>query len=151
MKFIFTSCLALCAAPVLAQEVLPCDWQASARNVVEPWADNTRTFANGDVRLVSIDTIEPAAGFAYLMILSPPYDEVGDRQCAMIGAGAGMGFAGLEFGSLKAGYDPAVGLVFDLVVRGYDPETAKTPRQFLNVTLNQATGAISAAVGVDRN
>jgi hypothetical protein len=151
MKFILSLCIAACAAPAMAQEVMPCDWQSSARNVVEPWEDNSRTFANGDVRLINFDTIEPAVGFAYLMILSPPYDELGDRQCAVIGAESGVGFAGLDFDSLEAGYDPAVGLVFDLVVRGYDPETAKTPRKFLNVTLNQATGAIGAVVTADRN
>jgi hypothetical protein len=151
MKFILSLCIAACAAPAFAQEVSPCDWQSSARNVVEPWAENTATFADGDVRLINLDTIEPAVGFAYLMILSPPFDELGDRQCAVIGAGSGVGFAGLDFGSLEAGYDPAVGLVFDLVVRGYDPETADTPRKFLNVTLNQATGAIGAVVTADRN
>ncbi len=151
MKFIFLLCLSALAAPAIAQDVMPCEWQSSARNVVEPWAENTRTFANGDVRLINIDTVEPAVGFAYLMILSPPYDELGDRQCAVIGAAPGIGFAGLDFDSLEAGYDPAVGLVFDMVVRGYDPETGATPRKFLNVTLNQATGAIGAVVTADRN
>ena len=151
MKFILSLCLAVNAAPAFAQEVMPCDWQGSVRNVVEPWADNTRTFANGDVRLANLDTIEPAVGFAYLMILSPPFDELGSRQCAVIGAESGLGFAGLDFENLEAGYDPAVGLTFDLVVRVYDPETGKTPRKALRVTLNQATGAIGATVMAGRN
>ncbi|WP_341368285.1 hypothetical protein [Yoonia sp. BS5-3] len=57
--------------PAAAQEAIPCDWQASAQHLVEPWEENSRTFANGDVRVAALDTIEPAAGFAYLMVLSP--------------------------------------------------------------------------------
>ncbi len=55
--------LALClAAPVAAQTVGDCDtWQTSARNLAEPWEANSRTFANGDIRVALLDTIEPAA------------------------------------------------------------------------------------------
>ena len=137
------------AAPVTAQEVQPCDWQASAQSIVEPWEENSRSFANGDVRLAFLDTIEPAAGFAYLLVLSPPYAELGDRQCAVIGQGAGVGFAGLDFDSLDAGYDPAVGLIFELIVQEYDPEKSTGVRRFLTVTLNQSTGAINTTLSAD--
>ena len=41
----------LAAAPAAAQTVSRCEgWQASVANLVEPWEDNTRTFANGAVR-----------------------------------------------------------------------------------------------------
>lgn len=128
---------------------MSCDWQSSEQNIVEPWEENTRTFANGDVRVVNLDTIEPAIGFAYLMILSPPRDSIGDRQCQVIGAAEGIGFAGFDFDSLTAGYDPAVGLVFEIVADVYDPATDTTPRRFLNFTLNQTTGEITAQISAD--
>ena len=128
---------------------MPCDWQSSARNIVEPWDENARVFANGDVRIVNLDTIEPAIGFAYLMVLSPPRDILGGRQCQVIGAAEGIGFAGFDFDTLTAGYDPAVGLIFEVVTYAYDPETDTTPRRFLTITLNQATGDISAVVSAD--
>ena len=142
------SLLAL-STPVAAQEIMPCEWQASAQSIVEPWSENSRTFANGDVRVTNLDTIEPAVGFAYLMVLSPPYDELGGRQCALVGAGRGVGFAGLDFDSLVSGYDPSVGLIFEVVVRVYDPDTATAPRRFLTVTLNQSTGDMTSNLTAD--
>jgi hypothetical protein len=37
-------------------------WQASARNIPEPWQSSTRTLANGEIRVILPDTVEPAAG-----------------------------------------------------------------------------------------
>lgn len=132
--------------PALAQSVEPCDWRASAQALVEPWdsAQNTRTFANGDVRLAITDTIEPAAGAFHLMVLSPPFDEVGARQCRVVSANGSTGFAGLTLDAMSADYDPAVGLVFLVPANGYDPKTSDFTAQTLRLTLNQATGALTA-------
>ena len=135
-------CLGLLAgAPVMAQEAVPCDWPARADNIAEPWEEYTRTFAEGKVRLALLDTAEPAAAAFHVFVLSPPYDELGLRQCRTIGLN-GMGFAGADFGSLQAAYDPAVGLIFTMTVQVYDGMDY-TPRT-LRFTLNQATGAIGA-------
>lgn len=142
LRLLLPMLLAL-STPAAAQVVMPCDWQAGAQNIVEPWEQNTRTFANGNVRLAFLDTIEPAAGYAYLMILSPPLDELGGRQCVVVGYDW-MGFAGMDFAGLAADYDPAIGLLFDLPVWTFDPNRATPPRRLLHVTLNQATGAVGA-------
>ncbi|WP_425098086.1 hypothetical protein [Tropicibacter sp. S64] len=135
------TCIAL---PTLApaQQVMECDWQASARNLPEPWEAYTRTFSNGAVRLAMLDTIEPAAGWAYLLILSPPHNELGDRQCRVVGLN-GMGFAGMTFDALQADYDPAQGLIFTLPVSlpGGGDQFVDTA---LRIVLNQATGQIDA-------
>ena len=61
-RLVFVLLLVLAsAAHASAQSVEDCDWRASAQALIEPWEDNTRTFANGDVRLAVTDTIEPAA------------------------------------------------------------------------------------------
>lgn len=137
------------AAPVTAQELLPCDWQTSARNLIEPWEDNTRTFANGDVRIAALDTIEPAVGFAYLMILSPPYDALGGRQCAAIGHTGGMGFAGMAFDTLQSGYEPGQGLTLKLQVTVFEPADGDFSQQSLEIIVNQASGAITASLAAD--
>lgn len=132
----------LLAAPATAQQVIPCDWIARADAIVEPWEDHTATFANGKVRLALMDVIEPAAGAYHILILSPPHDELGGRQCRTLGMTSSIGFSGIDWDSLDAGYDPAVGLTFEVHVEVYNGEYSE--RRNLTFTLNQATGAIGA-------
>lgn len=146
MTRFITLLLALLPLNATAQEVLPCDWQASSQALVEPWEDNTRLFANGKVRIALLDTIEPAAGAFYLLILSPPYDELGGRQCRVIGASQSIGFGGLSLEGMQAGYDPSLGLTFALNANRYDPETSLFPPVKLMVNLNQSTGDIAAII-----
>ena len=145
--------LALVAAsvlvsPVSAQTVTNCDrWEANAQNLAEPWENNSRTFANGEVRLAVLDTLEPAAGAFHLLVLSPPYSELGDRQCRVVSATpGGIGFAGILFDDMTAGYDPETGLGLDLPVVVYLPETADFQTVGLGLTINQATGDIGAKI-----
>jgi hypothetical protein len=139
--------LLACAAPVaaVAQGVGDCDgYQASVRALAEPWEQNTRQFANGAVRLAVVDTVEPAAGGFHLVILSPPYDEIGSRQCAVVSTPDGIGFAGLDLIDAQAGYDAATGLSFAIPARRWSAEVDDFVDAVLSVTLNQATGAITA-------
>lgn len=139
---------ALClATPLAAQTVSDCDWRASSQALVEPWDDNSRTFANGKTRLAVTDTIEPGAGAFHLVILSPPYDELGGRQCKVVSLDGSIGFAGLNFGALSAGYDPARGLLFDVPVQVYDAPSGDFLPNWLGLTVNQATGQIDAWLG----
>ncbi len=135
--------LTLASAPAMAADVqvLDCDWQSNARNIVEPWEANTRTFSNGKTRIAALDTIEPAAGWAYVLVLSPPYDELGSRQCKVIGMN-GMGFAGMDFSQMQSSYDPNRGLSFTVPVAEYNFDTGAGVPRLLWFQLNQATGAI---------
>lgn len=144
MRTIFAAALASCMAmSASAQSVQPCDWQARADAIVEPWEDNSRTFANGDVRIALLDTIEPAAGAFWLLVLAPPYDELGGRSCYVIGDRA-AGFNGLLFDGLEANYDPAQGLVFTVPVFVYDPVYSDSAAFTLRFVVNQARGAVTA-------
>jgi hypothetical protein len=76
--------------------------------------------------------------------MSPPYDEVGGRQCKVIGVES-YGFSGMAFDTLTASYDPASGLTFAVPVQAYDERQGDHFGWFtLRVTLNQASGAITA-------
>jgi len=130
--------------PLAAQDIADCDWQARADAIYEPWEEFSRTYANGDVRLALLDTIEPAAGSFHLLVLSPPYDELGGRQCKTIGLSGGLGFSGIGFEELQAEYDPEVGLIFGAQVQYFDGEMADFLSGDLIFTLNQGTGQIEA-------
>ncbi len=146
MKRLITSLLAAAclSTPALAQSVSECDWRSSAAVLAEPWEENTRTYSNGKVRLAVVDTIEPAAGAFHLLILSPPYSEVGDRQCRIISKNDTIGFSGLDLSKIEASYDPARGLLFTLPAGNYNPDTGGSIWHPLSITLNQATGKITA-------
>ncbi len=129
-----------------AASLAPCDdWRSSVQAIAEPWEDNTRLFADGEVRLTVIDTGEPAAGSFFLLILSPPYDEeAGGRQCRVLSLDETMGFAGLTLKSATAQYDPASGLTVTIPATRWLPETDSYTDATLSVTLNQSDGAIQA-------
>ena len=147
MKF-KSALVALCLPGTLwAQTVSDCDWRASAHALVEPWDINSRTFSNGQTRLALTDTIEPAAGSYHLVVLSPPYDELGGRQCKVISLDGSIGFAGVNFGALNAAYDPSQGLLFDLPVEVFDAPSGAFLPNWLSLTVNQATGRIDAWLG----
>ena len=135
----------LSAPPSLAQTAADCDgWQGHARNIPEPWSEHSRSYANGDIRVALIDTIEPAVGAFYLLVLAPPFGELGDRHCAIIGEDDGVtGFAGLDFSGIDAGYDPATGLTVRLPVTLFAPETGGFDPAILAVSINQASGEIT--------
>ena len=139
--------LTLTALPAQAVTVAPCDGLASVRAIAEPWEANTRIFANGDIRLVVLDTIEPAAGAFHLAILHPPRDELGSPMCSQVSASEGIGFGGMDIGPATASYDPARGLTVALPVSVYDPDAAEfyTVKRLL-VTINQSSGAVMAVV-----
>ncbi len=133
------------AAPVAAQSTIDClGWQASAQNIPEPWESHIRTFANGNIRVALLDTVEPAAGAFYMMVLAPPVDELGSRNCAIVAEADGnIGFAGLFWDQLGANYDPATGLTLRVPVSRFAPSTGGFDPAILAVTINQAAGTIT--------
>ena len=145
--------LAMClATQAVAQDggdpiaVSPCgDYRSRADAIAEPWEMSTATFANGEVRLVLMYTIEPAAAAFHLLVLSPPYDEVGGRTCQVLSRFESHGWTGIAFDTLDTQYDPAKGLSFQL--EAWDlPEVTEDPL-VIRFTLNQATGEITGTTG----
>lgn len=143
----FALCLMMLATlPAKAVTVTACDGLASVRAIAEPWEANTRTFANGAIRLVVLDTIEPAAAAFHLAILHPPRDELGSPMCTLVSASEGTGFGGMGIGPATPAYDPSRGLTVSLPVSLYDADTADFVDGVLSVTINQATGQVEAVV-----
>ncbi|EAR50466.1 pyridoxal phosphate biosynthetic protein [Oceanicola granulosus HTCC2516] len=141
------ACLAL-PLPLAAQSVGECDWRARADAIPEPWEAHTMTFANGEVRIALLDTIEPAMVPFHLLVLAPPYDLVGGRTCRVVSWEGTRGFYGLSLEGVTAEYDPAVGLRLQLPAAVPDADGRETP-MWLSVTINQATGQVGAALTPD--
>lgn len=137
-----TLALSLLAAPAVAQQVQPCD-NAPAESIAEPWEENIASYAEGQLRVAVLDMIEPAGGALKLLVISPPRDEVGYRQCRVIQAGNGLGFYNLDFAERRAGYDPARGLTLTLPAQHYLPEDPEGGWYELSLTINQQTGEIA--------
>jgi len=150
MRLAYALCAVLSAGPAFGQAAFPCEWQARADNIVEPWEENSATFANGAVRIALMDTVEPAAAAFYLMILHPPFDELGLRTCTMVGLDKGLGYAAMYFEKLEASYDPARGLTFVVPAMIYLPEQSFQNSARLQVTVNQATGDVAVVQELGR-
>ena len=136
--------LAVASTPAAAQEVLSCEgFVASARNVV--WSDPTRTFADGAVRFVHLDTGgEPACCSSHLMVTYPSPEDPGDL-CALISAKGTLGWQSLSLARADASYDPATGLTVRIPAREYG-EVHPTPMSVV-VTVDRQTGVILAEYG----
>ncbi len=137
------------ALPAAAEtlEVGDCnDYRSSAFNLAEPWERNTRLFAEGKIRIAVMDTTEPAAASFHLMVISPPYDELGLPQCRLVSMPGGGGLGSLTLEGAVASYDAAAGLAIRLRAGRYVPDTGEFAGADLVVTINQATGDILAAL-----
>lgn len=144
--------LSLLATPAFARQdagagrVMPCGDADRVDTIAEPWEDNSTTYAQGRVRIALLDSVEPVGGAFKLLVLSPPHDELGLRQCRVIGAGNEIGFYDMDFASHQTSYDPARGLTVTLPARHYpvngDYDGDEGWFQ-LAVTINQQTGQIT--------
>lgn len=146
MRHVLAALLAVLPLTATAQDVVDCDWQARADNIAEPWDENSAVFANGAVRLAKLDTLEPAMGGYHMLVVSPPHDELGFRQCKVITWQQTIGFAGLDFSKLDASYDPARGLLFTIPARVASGDEIVDAT--LRFTLNQSTGDIAPRVDI---
>lgn len=135
------------SAPAAAQAISACDdWRSSVLGIAEPWEANTKTYADGTVRMVIMDVGEPVAGSYRLLILTPPTDENPDgRQCQVLSFDADLGFAGLSFDGVTDITDPT-GLTVIIPAKRWIAETDTYADAKLSVTVNSTDGAIAASL-----
>ena len=129
-----------------AASLMQCDGPATRLgNVLEPWSEASRTFANGKIRIVGLDTGgEPVCCSAHLAILAPdPKDELGFRQCKTLSDGAQyMGFQYINMKGIRSSYDASKGLLLSIPVERYI-DGSKSNKAVIKVRINQASGAIT--------
>jgi hypothetical protein len=112
--------------------------------ILQPASQNLRLFANGAVTLAVFGKRQ--AGGLHLLLMSPPFDDMGIYQCRVVSGPVEAGFTNLDLVGTQASYDPAKGLQFEIPVQSNAPDRSDLPSAKLTVTLNQATGEITAAV-----
>lgn len=145
MRPVFIALAACLAGPATAQVANPCDWEARADAIVEPWEDHTATFANGAIRVALLDVTEPAAASYFLLVLHPPTDELGLRTCTTVSLDDGLGYAFIDFAALDAAYDPALGLTLNVPAIIYLPEQSFQNSALLKIIVNQSTGEVAVS------
>ena len=121
-----------------------CGGPARVDAIVEPWSDATRTFANGKIRIIALDTAEPACCSFHLAIIAPdPENELGLRQCVALNDGSEWtGFQFVDVKGTQSSYDPGRGLLLSVPVERYIDGT-RSSKFVVDVRINQATGAIT--------
>ena len=121
-----------------------CGGQSRVDTVIEPWSKATRTFANGKIRIVLLDTAEPACCSYHLAIMAPdPQNELGLRQCLTLSDGGEFtGFQNVDLDGIKSSYNASKGLLLSVPVKRYIDGT-KFKKATIGVRINQATGAIT--------
>lgn len=143
----------LAAAPAMSQEISfdgmvhSCNDATRADTIAEPWEDNAATYSDGAIRIARLDLAEPAGAAVKLLVLSPPHNELGLRQCRVVSPSDGMGFYDIDFAQREASYDPQRGLTIAVPARQYLPESEQGGDDgwfLLAVTINQQSGDITA-------
>ncbi|OAN78859.1 hypothetical protein A8B78_00375 [Jannaschia sp. EhC01] len=128
------------AAPAQAFITAPCGPEFTPLTITEPWEENTRTFANGAIRIFEIFIDPNVASGAALGILHPAGSGEEYRTCTAIYQSAEFRFFAQAFvAEATAFYDPAVGLVITVPIAnaGHDGPV------MVRFAVNQATGVVS--------
>lgn len=120
----------------------PCDEaNIGLRDLAISEKSGVRTFYEGNVLMVSIDQVEPAAAARGVAILAMvPGDEPGARRCL-----AATGFAFLDLARARSRYDPREGL--SVIIPASDPDDVSGTVQGppLVVRINLGSGAMTAS------
>lgn len=115
----------------------------SVQSMAEPFAENTRTYANGNIRLVVIDTIEPVCCTHHLIVLHPDGEGL-FRACSLVSLDAnGETWNFIDLKAARASYDAARGLKVTLPASLYDFNTGGSIPTAFAIRVNQATGQVT--------
>jgi hypothetical protein len=129
--------LILLSGTAHAAAVVDCDWAASARNIVEPWEKNIRTFYNGQVRVAHL---EPACCSAQLLVVYPDHSDVDTQgSCKLVRARKDAGFASIDFAGLRSIYDAKKGLLIVIPYTTMSDDKAMTGTAKVRLDLDKGT------------
>ncbi|MDJ0643438.1 MAG: hypothetical protein QNJ15_11515 [Erythrobacter sp.] len=101
-----------------------------------------RSFYEGNVLLLEIDQVEPAAASAGLVVLMlDPESTMGDRHCY-----AFTGFNGLDLDRARSSYSASTGLRVSIATSRYDHDTGTSkPGRPLVLRINASAGTVAAS------
>ena len=132
------------------QVISECGRVGNPANIMEPWSEFSRSFANGAIRIAMLDTGgEPVCCATHLLIIAPSAPDNGPvyRQCFVASSRAGAGFYDIDFKGITASYDPALGLLLSVPVQHYhDGVGTGAPGipDRMEIRIDQAVGTVVA-------
>lgn len=126
------------AAPIAT---IPCDetYISSAENLMMPPSESIRTYAEGAVRLMWLDVMEPACCSSYLMVVQPNPEGIGEI-CRIVTPSGDAGFGGIDLPGTEGFYDAETGLTLQIPVNFWEGSGGELG--ILYLTINQATGGL---------
>ena len=137
--------------PASAQQVQPCEsggifpYETTALAIAEPWEDNTRSFADGQLRLTVMDIYEPALGALYLMVIFEPLGGTADlRNCVLISNGT-LGFPDMTLEGLEVGATEGPEALFLVPTTFYNPTEDALEHGMLKVVIDRQMMTVTAA------
>lgn len=150
MKFLIMV-LMVAAFGARAQQVTPCIQDQKINDlsrmqiVAEPWGENTRVFAEGAVRLVVLNTGEPAFASYHLLVMFWGGNDFGmvEHFCQITSLSR-LGFYDVTLASMESRYDPSLGLVLTVPVSLYDAESDRAVVQPLDIAINRQRYSVQA-------
>lgn len=146
MKRFFAIAALMLGSPAFAMDTsasLPairCTADMSLESIAEPWADNTATYADGEVRIVLLFHV--GLHEYQLAILHPPRTELGTRQCHLIAPAEDRGYAQMDFDRHRASYDAERGLIIQMPVQVDDSGEPGEGWSDYYININQQTGEV---------
>lgn len=127
------------AASAQTHELVDCEgqWQASIQNIwITDNGGGIRTFYNGAIRVIRIDTEEPAAASAGLVILMPEaqgWEGIPGTVCRVL-----WGFGSVDVDHIRSSYDPERGLTLTVPTSMMDSSgIGQNPRD-IRILINAA-------------
>lgn len=137
-------CLACHADAADAQVVSVCDIASEMDRIAVPEDLNIRHYANGQITIAVVDDGRADAAQALsVLVVSPPLNQEGQRQCRLISATPLAGYAALILDKAGAVYDPAIGLTVSFPGMVMPTVESLGDKIDLAVTINQATGMVT--------
>lgn len=119
-----------------------CDERAAITYVAHPWHDHVGSYADGDIQVVILDRVEPAASAVYVGVLSPPFDHFGLPKCHLIGRSERLGFADAKLPE-RVAIDARHQIMLHLPVAYYDPLAPDSKRwQLQEISLDPLMGRL---------
>ena len=141
------------ATAVVAQPRGPVDCEEAGAGLwsIAPGEDGSglRSFYNGQVTVVALNLIEPAAAPGGVAIVMPGVER--DDEPTSPACWAFTGFDWVEVGAATAEYDPAQGLLLTLPISRWDEERQRSvPAAPLRIRIDLRRGQVDVVGSVNR-
>jgi hypothetical protein len=117
--------------------------QANAKYIVPPFENNVRSFEDGNINIVHLNTFgEPAGGASYLLVLFPR--KAGpEPHSRLVSPNSVTGFGNIEFAEIESSYNVGGELTIRLPVTVFDGKDFIAWRLILKINRDEETMTVA--------